>query len=675
MKKFSARRILEIFRSLEFSPATLPLAIILLLAAAFGWFIPLLGFYWDDWAFILMAKMQGVKAFWQYHQYDRPVSAWINVVQFPFVGTNPAAWQVFVLGLRGLTALILGWTLRLLWSERAREAAWTALLFAVYPVFTQQPIAVTYSQHWTCYILYLFSLALMFLAHRNSRRYWLFTGLALSAMALNLFSMEYFAGVELLRPVMLWLLVSSSDKLSLTQTARRVLSRWLPYLFVLGAFIVWRVFFLELPASDPNQLRLAQQLTSDPIAGLKTLFHFAWTDALFILFTSWEMPDFLLNSRALVIGIGTALLTVWYLSKLEKRPGQTETGARSWALRAMLLGLLVAVIGPSPAWLTGKQVAIGAYSSRFALPSLFGVSLFVVALLTMLFSKQSMRLALFGVLVAAAIVFQHNNATRFVDSWAQQKNFYWQMYWRAPSIQSHTPVLSDGEVLNLVGYYSTTAGLNLLYGRGSDPADLDFWFFNLENKFDASSKALESKRPFTPDFRNWLFTGMVQDSLVIENSGTACARIVDNGRVENELLSPLLRGLAPTSNLERIIPDGEPAAPPEEIFGPEPAHTWCYYYQKAELAGQFADWDAIVQLGDEARKREFFPADPVEWFPFIEGYALSGDLVQAVALTRQIHDADAAFGPLLCSLWDGISNRIPVDAGFQLQDFLFCPAE
>ena len=123
MKSTPLKRALEAIRSLGFSTATLPLAIVLLLAAAFGWFVPSLGFYWDDWAFILTGKMQGLGAFWQYHQYDRPLSAWINVVQFPWVGTNPAAWQVFALGLRGLAAILVGWTVRLLWPQRAREAA------------------------------------------------------------------------------------------------------------------------------------------------------------------------------------------------------------------------------------------------------------------------------------------------------------------------------------------------------------------------------------------------------------------------------------------------------------------------------------------------------------------------------------------------------------------------
>ncbi len=676
MNKSPIRRILETIRSLKFSPTTLPLAIVILLAAAFGWFVPLLGFYWDDWAFILMGKMQGAESFWQYHQYDRPLSAWINVVQFPFVGTNPAAWQVFVLGLRGLTALLVWWTLRLLWPGRAREAAWTALLFAVYPAFTQQPIAVTYSQHWTCYILYLLSLAFMILAHRNPHRYWAYTVLALAAMALNLFSMEYFAGVELLRPMILWFL-ASEDQFNPKVAARRVAIRASPYLLLFTAFIVWRVFFLQLPAEDPNQMRLAQEFTASPVTGLKTLLQFAWQDALYILFTGWE-SGFPVNSRALLVAVAAAALTVGYLSKLKSTPGDEGSGPKSWARRAMALGAMAVVLGPSPAWLTGKQVVVGLYSSRFALPAMFGASLLMVALLDLLFSNRFIKLGLFGILIALAILFHHDNATRFIVSWEQQKDFYWQVYWRAPFAQPHTPVLSDGEVLNLVGAYSTTAGLNLLYGKGSDPSNLEYWFFNLENKANSPNKGLGAKRPFTPEFRNWRFSGMVLDALVIDNNARDCVRIVEDGRPENGPLSPLLRALAPATNLKRIQPDGEAGAPPEEIFGSEPPHAWCYYFQKAELARQFGQWNEIVRLGDEARAQGFTPTDPIEWFPFIEGYALGGNLDEARALTSEAHAAKALYDPLLCSLWEGmlsrnVGNRNLAEAQKQVSASLVCP--
>ena len=665
-------------RSLEFSPATLPLAIFLLLALTFGWFINKLGFYWDDWAFILTARMQGLDQFWHYHSYDRPLSAWINVLQFPLVGTSPLAWQVFALGLRGATALLVGWTVRLIWPVRAREAAWTALLFAVYPVFTQQPIAVTYTQHWTCYILYMLSLAWMVLAFRQPNRTRLYTALAMGALTLNLFSMEYFAGVELLRPLILWFILSEDQTLSAGKKARKVFVRWLPYLAVMAAFLIWRLFFLHLPAEDPNNLRLVEWLRADLVSGLQTLWGFVWKDTLFILLTGWEIADYA-NIGALVIASAAAALMAGYLSKLKIKPGDDAPGQTSWALRAILFGLLAAVLAPSPAWLTGKQVAVGAYSSRFALPALFGISLAAVAVLTLLFAKRSLRLAAFGILLALAVLFQQDNAARFVESWEQQKSFYWQVVWRAPSIQSNTPVLSDGEVLNLVGFYSTTAGLNLLYGKGSDPANLDYWFFNLENKFDASRKALESTRPFSPSFRNWRFSGMVQDSLVIDNSKDACVHLVEAGRAENELLSPLLRGLAPASDLSRIQPDGETAQPPRDIFGTEPDHTWCYYYQKAELARQRGDWDEILHLGAEARALGFTPNDPVEWFPFIEGYALGGDPGQAMALTREVHAAGAGYAPHLCSLWEGILTQAGGGQAGLLQyqhtvhEFLACP--
>ena len=40
------------------------------------------------------------------------------------------------------------------------------------------------------------------------------------------------------------------------------------------------------------------------------------------------------------------------------------------------------------------------------------------------------------------------------------------------------------------------------------------------------------------------------------------------------------------SKNQNILTDASAPRLPEFIFGPEPDHTWCYYYQKAELALQ-----------------------------------------------------------------------------------------
>jgi hypothetical protein len=62
------------------------------------------------------------------------------------------------------------------------------------------------------------------------------------------------------------------------------------------------------------------------------------------------------------------------------------------------------------------------------------------------------------------------------------------------------------------------------------------------------------------------------------------------------------------------------------VFGPEPARGWCYFYEKADLARQRGDWDEVLALGNEALDKEFVPQDSVEWIPFLQGYAIAGDV-------------------------------------------------
>ena len=66
------------------------------------------------------------------------------------------------------------------------------------------------------------------------------------------------------------------------------------------------------------------------------------------------------------------------------------------------------------------------------------------------------------------------------------------------------------------------------------------------------------------------------------------------------------------------------ATPPSSIFGPEPTRDWCYYFQKAELARQFGNWEGVVELEKEVAARNLSPSNKDEWKPFIEGYRKLG---------------------------------------------------
>ncbi|MDZ4159744.1 MAG: hypothetical protein U1B80_08135, partial [Anaerolineaceae bacterium] len=132
----------------------------------------------------------------------------------------------------------------------------------------------------------------------------------------------------------------------------------------------------------------------------------------------------------------------------------------------------------------------------------------------------------------------------------------------------------------------------------------------------------------------------------------------------NPDLPELTRQMIAISNLQQIVPQplGE-GYPPQDIFGPEPSHTWCYYYQKADLARQLGDWERVVSLGDTARSKGYHPQvpgsnTPPEWRPFILGYAHLGRWDVAAELTTAAAARSDRYTPMLCWLWRDIQEQM-----------------
>jgi len=113
---------------------------------------------------------------------------------------------------RWLCGLGLWWALSLTWPKQADKTVWAVLLFTVYPGFTQQWISVIYGQAF-----FLFA-TLFFFDWHNTLACPAQTGaqggwsqgtlLALALSAFTMFSTEYFFGLELLRPALLWLVLA-----------------------------------------------------------------------------------------------------------------------------------------------------------------------------------------------------------------------------------------------------------------------------------------------------------------------------------------------------------------------------------------------------------------------------------------------------------------------------------
>jgi hypothetical protein len=118
----------------------------------------------------------------------------------------------------------------------------------------------------------------------------------------------------------------------------------------------------------------------------------------------------------------------------------------------------------------------------------------------------------------------------------------------------------------------------------------------------------------------------------------------------------LLRDAAVLSSTAPILSEATARMP--EAYGPEPAHGWCYFFQKADLARQMKDWETVTRLGDDAFALNDYPNDPIERFVFIEGYAHTADWEKAVELSQNSYKVSKSYvGPLLCKLWDRIARE------------------
>jgi hypothetical protein len=92
------------------------------------------------------------------------------------------------------------------------------------------------------------------------------------------------------------------------------------------------------------------------------------------------------------------------------------------------------------------------------------------------------------------------------------------------------------------------------------------------------------------------------------------------------------------------------------IFGNEPEHGWCYTYTQAEIARQSGDWEEVVKLYKEAQQADLFPALPVEYLPFIEAFAHTGDIETALKLTERTVKGQPTLCPALHTLWGRVSS-------------------
>lgn len=646
-----------------------PLLFLCICAACFGILAPTLGFYWDDWAKTLVNVLYGMQGYWDYYASDRPYSGWTHILLVTLFGNGRVTWQLINLALRWAGVTAMWWSLTRLWPRARFEISLAAALFAVYPVFTQQAAAVTFHQQIMQYALYFVSMGLMIEALRHPRRYWLFTIFSLLVQAVQLTVTEYFVGVELLRPFFIWFLLAEKEP-QLLPRFKKTLRAYIPYFLFIAAYVYWRMFLFKLPNADPHQITMLQSLLQNPVAALPQWFETVLVDSMYVILGSWA-PAVGMGISADIVPSGWfswavgALLAglmgaYYYLTHSKALDGPDQN---RWILQAIPLGLMTVLLGCMPAWVTGRSVLDDYHANRFALPAMFGAALLLVALIIWLARTRWQAVLLTALLVGISGSYQVRMLNEYRWLWSDQQDFFWQLYWRAPHLEPGTALLFQKEPFPNQGLFSTSSAANLLYPQPEGWEKMAYWVYTLEPRY--LGKLPEEASPnLNSTFRSLSFSGKLNESIVLHNDPaySNCWWVLDRRDQLHPYLPDILKDYIVVSDLSQIhVLIGEDRQPPADLFGEEPAHGWCYYFEKAELAYHVQDWEGLAELGRDALAAGYAPDQtasnvPREWLSFIEAFARTGDMETASALSEASFNRDPEYQPMLCSVWNHLTE-------------------
>ncbi len=640
-----------------------PIYLLGVFVLAFGLQTPKLGFVLDDWVILYAHTIGGNQNLAHYaFLVNRPNLAWIWEAGIALLGYNALRWQIFSLFFRYTAVLLtwLGW--KEIWPNHKTEVTLAAGLFAVYPIFAQQAAAISFVVHWVCLTLYAGSILLMILAVKYRR---FVVPLLIGSVILgviNIFSMEYFVGLELLRPVVLWLIMETREE-SRKQRIKKVLLTWAPFLVMGILYVVYRFNWMPTPGYDRNTPAILRSFISAPLKTVEDMGLGAVRDLIQVFFGSWsatiQTADINLDTpasiAALVVVLVVALLTAGYFylqKKVEILPA-VETGSRFYP-SGLVYGLMAVVFGLLPVWAINQGITSASqYSDRFSLPILAGAGLTLVGLLDWFSQNRTPKIAVVCVLIGLGAGFQFRQESINRYSWEAQLNTYWQLKWRIPGMIAPTALYGDGVLGKYMGGWADNAAYNTLYpARSADGFD-GTWYFNL---YKSLGDAIKPNTDLNDrEMEDLQFSGNSSNSLVIQMHGTPgqCVWLVTTADRDNPYISDWVKPAIGLTNLDRVI-GNVPSTLPQDIYGPEIDATWCYYFEKADLARQYGQWDKIVSLWNEAQAKKLHPNVPVENVPFIQGAGHTGNWDLALMITEIADTPRDINSNYLCSIWKGL---------------------
>ena len=698
----------------RFSSKSIPFAFAVLVVLAYGLLVTRTGFYWDDWPFAWGAHFAGPESFLRSFLRVRPFLGPIFWLTTGLLPETPLAWQVFALVIRFSLTLSVWWALRNIWPDRPRQTLVAALVFLVYPGYSQHWVAFTHiNQELIPLLFYILSFGATGWAFHDPARSRLRTVIALLLLALGVFPTEYFVTLEPLRFLFLFAMLGAHPFLS---RAWQALKLWIPYIAIWLLNAAWLFFYYRSGLYANYDLEVigdVQASTLDLLTGffgasveavIKAGF-VAYAQVLPLVMEAFPAPSALLTLA--LIAVTFALLT-FYLAHLSTftesvssaspirlpasksvpesvyiRDSVTESVSKSASIRDsatksvaqsvdfILIGLLGIILGRIPSWAAGLPFTLQSSFDRFNVSMMLAASLLAAGMIELIVRNARWRLIFVSLLVALGVGQQFYNANIFRRDWERQRDIYWQLAWRIPDLEPGTVLFTDTLEIDYETDYSLTAPVNWLYAPDLDSLQLPYLVFGVDMRPDRL--ALDPNTPIEFPFRPAHFSGNTSQSIAFLAPLRGCLRILSPGdqdayqnlseRMQQAIALSNPNLISATTESDPILRFSDSKSALASVFGSEPAHNWCYHYAKAELARQRSDWDEISRLDARAAQLGLTPADPLEWIPFIEAGASRGEFDLSAVRTRQVVAERPFLRKAFCAAWNRAGQRQPLPAG------------
>ena len=638
------------------------IAIFLLVAVSAIAYLPFIAhfsYFNDDWYEMFATGTRGPLIFIDIFSVDRPARALLMIPLYVLFGKNPFPYNVTAYLFRLFSGLSVLWSLRMVWPQQKRLATLAALFYLIYPGFLSQPNAIDFQSHIAglCFATFSIALTLKAVTTKNLWPRILITGLSIFFGLAYLSQMEYYAGYEVVRFVLLFILAGQTEKTFFTRLRRAVLW-YLPFIIVPLLFFTWRLFFFQ---DVRKQTDIGTQLGSLITAPRHTIL--IWTTTLIqsmvdVIVLAWFVPFYnaFSNLSAIdeLVGLGVALIAIliaWISLRSTSSDSASEGG---WQQENLWAGFVIVVGGLVPIIVANRGVDFGDLS-RYSVISMFG-AVMILAVFVDRLKDLKFQLGFVLLLIGIAVITHFSNGDSYAQYADSNNMFWWQVSWRIPQLKKGTTLVVHYPAGQAGEDYTIWSPANLIYYPDSQSQKfIQPAIYAALLNHDAVDKVLtqkgleyDTRRGSIHTFRNY------SDILVITQTGPgSCVRVIDGHQTElSSYEDERVMLMAPYSQIQDVMTGTQFQTPPQLPFGSEPTRGWCYYYEKASYARQVGDWQTVLNLGNQTTKLGLAPQDLIEWMPFLQADAHFGNQAQLTQLARSIN-SDPLVASQACKILKG----------------------